>query len=213
MEKIFEFASQVSTPLALGGLIASILFFLLRQIIKKDIFPSLTRSASSEIIKLIIDRLFILALVAMVLGFVGYILLNQSQSGNRQAGRDVIVEQIDKEKSILEVTKVGFTHNAEFDVMVRNLGDRDLIIHKITITKLKAPGIAVSPILEPTAQYHIPVGDIPLWGSKSIDVSHVVYANSVDRFSIALHTTTVYTLKVTFEYNEGKAVSFTRRIW
>lgn len=74
METVFEIATQVSTPLALGGLFASILFFTLRQLIKKDTFPALTRSASADVIKIIIDRLFVLALVAMVLGFAGYII-------------------------------------------------------------------------------------------------------------------------------------------
>lgn len=73
MEKIFEIAASVSTPLALSGLFAAILFFVLRKILEKDIFPSLTKSGSADIIKLIINRLFVLALIAMILGFSGYI--------------------------------------------------------------------------------------------------------------------------------------------
>src|SRR5271166_4752054 len=53
----------------------------------------------------------------------------QSGQGNLQAGRDLtVINQADRRiDALLEVTHVGFTHDAEFDVMVRNLGDTDLI--------------------------------------------------------------------------------------
>jgi hypothetical protein len=73
MERILEIASNVSTPLALSGLIAAIFFLVLRQIVAKNIFPKLTRSVGGDLLKLIVERLFILALIAMVLGFAGYI--------------------------------------------------------------------------------------------------------------------------------------------
>ncbi len=76
MQEIFEIASNISRPLALGGFFAAVVFFIFRQILKKEVFPTLSKSASADIIKTIIDRLFLLALVAMVLGFAGYILPN-----------------------------------------------------------------------------------------------------------------------------------------
>lgn len=72
MQSIFDLASRVSTPLALAGFFAAIIFFVIRQIIAKNIFPALTQDHSGEIIKLIVDRLFVLSLVAMILGFVGF---------------------------------------------------------------------------------------------------------------------------------------------
>lgn len=74
MNAIFEIATKVSTPLALGGFCLAVLFFLIRQIIRREVFPRLTRMAGADIFKLIIERLFVLALVAMVLGFAGYAL-------------------------------------------------------------------------------------------------------------------------------------------
>lgn len=73
MGKIFEIASQVSTPLALAGFFAAVLFFVFRQIVAKNIFPRLTAAIGADLLRLIIDRLFVLALVAMLLGFAGYI--------------------------------------------------------------------------------------------------------------------------------------------
>ena len=74
MNDIFEIATKVSTPLALSGLFATILFFVLRQILAKDIFPKLARTAGADVIKTIVNRLFVLALLAMILGFFGYML-------------------------------------------------------------------------------------------------------------------------------------------
>lgn len=74
MEQIFNIASAVSTPLGLGGLFAAILFFTLKQLLEQRLFPKLAQSHGADLIKLIVERLFVLALVAMVLGFVGYLI-------------------------------------------------------------------------------------------------------------------------------------------
>src|SRR5688572_19691566 len=73
MNEIFKIASSVSTPLALGGLFAAIVFFVFRLIVNKDIYPKMNEALGGEILKSIIDKLFKLALVAMILGFIGYI--------------------------------------------------------------------------------------------------------------------------------------------
>ncbi len=74
MNKIFEIASNISTPLALSGFIAAILFLIFRKILSLSIFSKLAKKESTEIIKRIIFYLFILAVISMILGFFGYIL-------------------------------------------------------------------------------------------------------------------------------------------
>jgi len=74
MNKVFEIAANISTPLMLAGFIAAAFFLIIRQILKMKLFPKLNRLLAAAIIKLIIERLFILALVAMILGFVGFVL-------------------------------------------------------------------------------------------------------------------------------------------
>lgn len=73
MNAIFDLATKVATPLALGGFLAAVAFFIFRQIIAKNIFPTLTVAISGTILLNIINKLFILALVAMILGFAGYV--------------------------------------------------------------------------------------------------------------------------------------------
>lgn len=74
MSNILEIATNVSTPLMVAGFLAGAFFLILRQILQKDLFPALTRQLSVDIIRLIIERLFTLALVALVLGFAGFAL-------------------------------------------------------------------------------------------------------------------------------------------
>jgi hypothetical protein len=79
MEKIFQIASNVSTPLALAGIFATIFFFIIRQILSgKDNQWKIT----NHIIILIINKLFILAIAAMLLGFIGWVIGNGNYSQN-----------------------------------------------------------------------------------------------------------------------------------
>jgi len=73
MQGIFDVATRVSTPLMLAGFISAAFFLIARQVIKANLFPKLTRQMSADILQLIIRRLFQLAITAMILGFVGFL--------------------------------------------------------------------------------------------------------------------------------------------
>lgn len=73
MEDIFEIAANISTPLSLAGLFAAVFFYVINLILSKKIIPSLTRKNSALILSSIVNKLFILSLVAMILGFSGYV--------------------------------------------------------------------------------------------------------------------------------------------
>lgn len=144
----------------------------------------------------------------------------QSGTGNLQAAGDIrvggdlnIIHQAERTDGLLEITHVGFTHEGEFDVMVRNVGDTDLIIHTITIKKVQSPGIFCLPMLDPTAKYEIRVSGLPVGGESSLSVSHLVPARTADRFLIALHTTSVVQLETTLRYNKDSAALFTEWTW
>lgn len=74
MNQLVNIASSISTPLALGGLLATIIFAVIIELIRKNKLGTVSSQASAAIIKMIIDKLFILSLVAMVLGFTGYVI-------------------------------------------------------------------------------------------------------------------------------------------
>ncbi|HVR40223.1 MAG TPA: hypothetical protein VMU84_14100, partial [Thermoanaerobaculia bacterium] len=91
MDRILEIATKVATPLALAGLIIGVLFLLFRQVLAKKIFPKLLRNQSAAVIHKIIDRMFVLALVAILLAVVAYIaglFAKASQKPGNSSGRD-----------------------------------------------------------------------------------------------------------------------------
>jgi hypothetical protein len=74
MDNILEVASKVSTPLALGGVVVAILFGLFKQIIGGGFFPKLTQAFSGALLQNVVNKVFYLALVAIFLGFLAYII-------------------------------------------------------------------------------------------------------------------------------------------
>ncbi len=116
MEKIFEIASQVSTPLALAGFFAALVFFIFRQIVAKNIFPRLTATIGADLLKLIIDRLFVLALVAMVLGFVGYVVPPLFSPKAPQTG-EISPEKIDEVSRIVRSQIESHDYAAAWDTV------------------------------------------------------------------------------------------------
>ena len=106
---LFEIASKVGTPLALSGIIIVVLFLLYKIILKKEIFPKLTKIHSFKIINKIINCLFILALVAIILGFVAYIIISSNKKNNilvEEAGPSV--KSIHSETLIIEIPPPKF---------------------------------------------------------------------------------------------------------
>ena len=72
MEKLFEIATNIKTPLALGGLIAVIFFFIIKKIISKIDIPKSVQ-VRADILKKIINFSFMLAILSVILGFLGYV--------------------------------------------------------------------------------------------------------------------------------------------
>jgi len=68
MNTLFEIASRINNPIALGGIVMIALFLLYRTILKKLISQKLTKKHIFKLINRIMTYLFILALVAIIVG-------------------------------------------------------------------------------------------------------------------------------------------------
>jgi hypothetical protein len=68
MDNVLRTIAEVSAPLALAGLLASFLFYAVREIIKAKLIPAVPKKHAITVILAIINKLFILSLVALVLG-------------------------------------------------------------------------------------------------------------------------------------------------
>jgi hypothetical protein len=65
--------SKFTTPLIVGGVAVSLFFLLLRYFLTKVNFPRLEQSGALRVLQQILLYGFILALVSVILGFIGYI--------------------------------------------------------------------------------------------------------------------------------------------
>jgi hypothetical protein len=65
---------KIRTPLALGGLTVLVLFFLYDKILDLKIFPKLEGIYAYGLIKTLLNNVFWLALLAVLLGGVSYLL-------------------------------------------------------------------------------------------------------------------------------------------
>ena len=74
MERVLEKLAEVSGPLALAGLLASLLFYAVRAILRARLIPALPRREAQLVVLSIINKFFILSLVALVLGSVVYVI-------------------------------------------------------------------------------------------------------------------------------------------
>ena len=68
MSGVLEVASGVTTPIGITAFAIGVMLLAFREIVRKNLLPSLTKSMSGDIIRLLIDRLFWLALVALLIG-------------------------------------------------------------------------------------------------------------------------------------------------
>lgn len=99
MIDLIKSATSVSTPIGLAGLFGIVIFLIMRQIIKKNIFPSLTREHSVEIFKLILNKFFILSLASIIFGFFGFSIEQYYKTNNKtKEGNDVPIGTYPGEK-------------------------------------------------------------------------------------------------------------------
>lgn len=111
---------------------------------------------------------------------------------------------------MLELTSLTMTENGELDVKVRNLGSSDALITKISVTLLETnyePGMITTGLLLPTAYYNIPLNNLKVGQTRSIDASHVVAPNKSDRFLVNLDTTKSMKIELTLTYNKNQKIS------
>jgi hypothetical protein len=73
LAKVSSVLSAVRTPLALGGLTVVVLCVIYNRVLGLGIFSTLNGSETIELLTRMVNYVFLLAIVAVVLGVVGYI--------------------------------------------------------------------------------------------------------------------------------------------
>jgi hypothetical protein len=90
---IFSKATEIATPLGLAGLGLTILFYLLRQILRNNI-TRLGRTDSREMTFLIVNRLFILGVVVTIIGCAGWFWIQPPPSEKKFNGQIFLIDKI-----------------------------------------------------------------------------------------------------------------------
>jgi hypothetical protein len=68
MARLFEIAAQIATPLALSGVVVIVIFVLYQKLIAGPLSTQLSRSHNFRVINRLVTFLFILGLVAIIIG-------------------------------------------------------------------------------------------------------------------------------------------------
>jgi hypothetical protein len=138
MQKVFEIASNISTPLALGGFVSAILFLILRQILRLGIFSAVSGPQTSRVILVVVNRLFVLSIIAVILGFLGYVtnLILTNWSTIRPVGK---LTQREIAPSRIYLNRIIDPPGAEgaptlTTVYLGSTGPQDYYVDSITIT-------------------------------------------------------------------------------
>jgi len=70
--KLIKFASKVSTPLSLASLVVIVLYLLYKGVLGLGIFSNLQEGNTYTLISSIVDKIFYLAVLALILGIAAY---------------------------------------------------------------------------------------------------------------------------------------------
>lgn len=73
MQPIFDTATQVSTPMALAGLAVVSLYLVFRKALDSDKLVRMTGKDTAKVILRIVDWVFVVAILATILGFIGFL--------------------------------------------------------------------------------------------------------------------------------------------
>jgi hypothetical protein len=84
--KILKIATKVATPLSLASLVVLVLYLLFRLILKLPVFSHLEETNTFLLLMAVINKLFILALVGLVLGIVAYVFVQSQARGGSASG-------------------------------------------------------------------------------------------------------------------------------
>ena len=74
MKKLIQQISRISTPLSLSGLVITVLYGIYRSVLEFSDFSLFGKNETFVLVDKIVSYLFVLALVALVLGITAYVL-------------------------------------------------------------------------------------------------------------------------------------------
>jgi hypothetical protein len=104
--KLARIAVTIKTPMALSGLVMIVLYTLYRQVLNLNVFSNIGGSHTFVVIQSVLDKLFWLALVALVLGVASYITtaIMRNRDGRLTSNVKLLDASLDPTRSPYEQT-------------------------------------------------------------------------------------------------------------
>lgn len=204
-DKILGIAAKVGTPLALAGLTIAILFLLYRTVIRSGLLSTVRASHTFIILNRILTFVFVLSLIAIVLGVASYLATS-------------LIEP-PRKTSDLEITDVAVISRPSFpilDLKFRNLGRDVAYIKKVSLEVIdkKIEKDTNDYYAGPsTWQYNVLLDPHSDQRSYEIATSQIIPSNGTDRFNLVVGQQssygeinyTDYHLRLRVFYNENQA--------
>lgn len=107
LQGILNLAAKVKTPLSLTGLIIVVLYAIYRQVLSLNVFENVGSNATFLILEDILDKLFWLALVALILGIISYLVTTFLAHKKQEHSSNVVLidASLDRHDSPYEQTE------------------------------------------------------------------------------------------------------------
>ncbi len=187
----------------IGGIALGIFLLLFREVIRKKVFPMLTRDQAYRLLRMVLVLVWSIG----VLGITAWSYINTRPAPNFDPGRFEITDLfVDNNRS---------DSTAVLDFRVVNRGNHPLSINRIRVTVVTAHDI---PILPPSGglpfsgKYDLDISDLKKPGDRTARVvSQALQAGEVDRFGLVLTARTMpqeifrtWLLQVTLVTSEGE---------
>ncbi len=134
IQELVNIAVKVRTPLALAGLTIVLLYAIYKEVLSLNVFEKIGGNATFILLQNILDKVFWLALVALVLGVVSYLItvLLGYKSQSRASNVRLIDASLDPHDSPYEQTieggrkKIRYIRNRNILPQQREQSDNDL---------------------------------------------------------------------------------------
>lgn len=111
IEKLAGLASRVRTPLALSGVVTVVLYAIYKQVLSLGVFANIGATPTFQLLQDVLDKLFWLALVAIVLGVASYLVtvVLSHRMSSHSSELELIDASLDLSDSPYEETTKGET--------------------------------------------------------------------------------------------------------
>jgi hypothetical protein len=190
---LLQVATKVTTPLSLVSLVVVVLYGLYKVVLGLPIFSVLPANSTLLLLNSIVDKVFYLAVIALVLGIVAYLWVQILK--HRSSTKPSTPSEPKEDLRLVDLSIVESLPLPKLDFKLRNIGTQIAFLKGVEFKILDVEEIFscdtyVVPItgalIIPSEIYDIELSPSLKGMSKSISVSHSLTPNDVDRFQFVL---------------------------